>query len=116
MGMDVHGLKPKNPKGEYFRNNCWWWRPLWTYSQQVCPKITSKVKYGQSNDGDGLKTQKDCDILAKSLRDAVKANTPYISPPELSKVDRQGVMYPFSFENVLEFCDFLENCGGFSID
>jgi len=23
--------KQKNKTGEYFRNNCWWWRPLATY-------------------------------------------------------------------------------------
>ena len=28
MGMDVYGENPKNEKGEYFRNNVWWWRPL----------------------------------------------------------------------------------------
>jgi hypothetical protein len=28
MGMDVYGKEPKSDKGEYFRNNVWWWRPL----------------------------------------------------------------------------------------
>ena len=27
MGMDVYGLEPRKEKGEYFRNNVWWWRP-----------------------------------------------------------------------------------------
>ena len=28
MGMDVMGVNPKNEKGEYFRANCWSWRPI----------------------------------------------------------------------------------------
>ena len=54
MGMDVYGKNPKNETGEYFRNNVWWWRPLWEYCLTTHPKITSKVKDGHSNSGDGL--------------------------------------------------------------
>lgn len=32
MGMDVFGIKPKNETGEYFRNNCWYWSPLWDFA------------------------------------------------------------------------------------
>ena len=28
MGMDVYGRRPKSERGEYFRNNIWWWHPL----------------------------------------------------------------------------------------
>ena len=52
--MDVYGLKPKNPKGEYFRNNVWWWHPLWDYCCQTCPEITLRVTNGHDNSGDGL--------------------------------------------------------------
>jgi len=31
MGFDISGLNPKNEKGEYFRNNVWYWRPLAEY-------------------------------------------------------------------------------------
>jgi len=56
MGFDVYGNKPKSKKGEYFRNNVWWWHPLWGYCCETYPDICSKVKYGHSNDGDGLKS------------------------------------------------------------
>ena len=36
MGMDVFGINPKSEQGEYFRNNVWWWRPLWEY---VCSRV-----------------------------------------------------------------------------
>lgn len=54
MGMDVSGKNPTSETGAYFRNNVWWWRPLWNYCCAVAPKLTCKVKYGQTNDGDGL--------------------------------------------------------------
>jgi len=54
MGMDVYGSKPKTQKGEYFRNNVWFWHPLWDYCETVSPEITSKVQDAHSNSGDGL--------------------------------------------------------------
>lgn len=54
MGMDVYGTEPLNQKGEYFRNNVWWWHPLWSYCQEVHPDITFPVKNGHDNSGDGL--------------------------------------------------------------
>ena len=54
MGMDVYGTEPKNEKGEYFRNNVWWWHPLWSYCQENYPDITASVKKGHDNSGDGL--------------------------------------------------------------
>ena len=31
MGMDVFGKNPTDEKGAYFRNNVWFWHPLWDY-------------------------------------------------------------------------------------
>lgn len=54
MGMDVYGDNPTSEKGSYFRNNVWWWRPLWDYCLELHDDIANKVQYGHSNDGDGL--------------------------------------------------------------
>jgi hypothetical protein len=54
MGMDVSGKKPTADAGTYFRNNVWWWRPLWNYVIEVAPELTTKVEHGQYNSGDGL--------------------------------------------------------------
>jgi hypothetical protein len=54
MGMDVYGKNPASKKGEYFRASVWSWHPLWDYCSHLAPEITEKVKYGHSNDGDGL--------------------------------------------------------------
>jgi len=67
MGMDVYGIKPANETGKYFRNNVWWWRPLWDYCLDKYPDIAGKVEYGHSNDGDGLDLE-DAYKLGVSLR------------------------------------------------
>lgn len=72
MGMDVSGKKPTSEAGEYFRNNVWWWRPLWIYCTEVAPDLTSKVKYGQTNDGDGLNAS-DSQELARRLREEIES-------------------------------------------
>lgn len=54
MGMDVYGKAATSEVGKYFRNNVWWWRPLWDYCLMVAPQLAGKVKHGHSNDGDGL--------------------------------------------------------------
>lgn len=72
MGMDVIGRKPKCDKGEYFRNNVWWWRPLWQFCCTVDPSLEDRVPYGHSNDGDGLKTQEECTELANKLRHSIQ--------------------------------------------
>ena len=43
-------------KGIYFRNNCWWWRPLWDYCYQVADDIIDEKTYesGHHNSGAGL--------------------------------------------------------------
>jgi len=54
MGMDIYGNKPKTQKGEYFRNNVWWWHTLWQYCCIVDPTLIEKVPHAHYNDGDGL--------------------------------------------------------------
>lgn len=56
MGMDVYGKSPANERGEYFRNNVWWWRPLWDYCESVAPDLCGNVN-GHYNDGDGLEAE-----------------------------------------------------------
>lgn len=68
MGMDVCGVAPITSKGEYFRNNVWWWRPLAAYCCDVAPAITSQCAYWQSNDGAGLNGPASC-----ALADALQA-------------------------------------------
>lgn len=65
MGMDVFGVQPIDKTGEYFRNNVWWWRPLWNYCCEVAPELCSHVN-GHMNDGDGLNAE-DAKALGEKL-------------------------------------------------
>lgn len=42
----------KNPGG-YFRNNVWWWRPLWQYVAHSCSDLLTEedIERGHYNDG-----------------------------------------------------------------
>jgi hypothetical protein len=59
MGMDVYGQNPTSETGEYFRNNVWWWRPLWNYCCAVGADVISDevADMGHLNDGVGLDTE-----------------------------------------------------------
>ena len=74
MGMDVYGNEPKNEKGEYFRNNVWWWHPLWEYCEAIAPDLTDLVESAHSNDGDGLDGE-DAVLLGKALRKSLRDGT-----------------------------------------
>ena len=42
--------------GIYFRNNVWWWHPLWDYCHFIAPELIDDKLYnkGHSNEGAGL--------------------------------------------------------------
>jgi hypothetical protein len=125
MGMDVYGNDPLNADGEYFRNNVWWWGPLWEYCHDVAPELASKVTYGFSNDGDGLDGE-DSIALAAALVEAL-ASGHTLKYEENFKAEKEKESqssnesenfkswYCFDTNNVEEFVTFLKNCGGFSI-
>lgn len=55
MGMDVMGKSPVSETGEYFRNNVWWWRPLWKFCNIHHPDLVGEEPFsGFLNDGYGL--------------------------------------------------------------
>jgi DnaJ-class molecular chaperone len=37
-----------------FNRSAWIWHPIWEYVETHYPEISNQVKYGHSNDGDGL--------------------------------------------------------------
>ena len=145
MGFDVYGKKPSNETGKYFRNNCWYWRPLWNYVETVCPKIAAKVEYPQSNDGSGLDEEDAFQLyweLQQSIQNGTlveyeKAYKEYIEqlPDEkCSCVGDDNIAknecfackgtgmtqnfdkhYPFDSDNVREFAEFVKYSGGFEI-
>lgn len=70
MGMDVFGKEPQDKTGEYFRNNVWWWRPLWHYCELVAPDVIPADNLGGTNDGWGLDAEGSvalADLLQKQI-------------------------------------------------
>tara|TARA_B100000963_G_scaffold265735_1_gene233959 strand:- start:4900 stop:5505 length:606 start_codon:yes stop_codon:yes gene_type:complete len=63
----------ENP-GVYFRNNVWWWRPLWHYVCIACHGILSgkDIANGQFNGGHRISKTKSLRIAAK-LRARIKS-------------------------------------------
>lgn len=74
MGMDVIGNAPTTKVGAYFRNNVWYWRPLWGYCQYVAPKLTESVN-GGTNDGDGLNAEDSIELGRRLLSEIVSGRT-----------------------------------------
>ena len=57
------GYENINP-GNYFRNNVWWWRPLWHYVCNSCDDILTEedIEGGASNSGHKINADKALEI------------------------------------------------------
>jgi hypothetical protein len=72
MGMDVFGNAPRSDRGAYFRNNVWWWHPLWQYCETVATDIIPDGNPGHSNSGWGL-NEAGANALAERLELALRS-------------------------------------------
>ena len=70
---DLREWQDKNPGG-YFRNNVWWWRPLWNYVTELCDDILTEddIEHGHNNSG-RLIDQEKCLVIAKRLVDELQS-------------------------------------------
>lgn len=76
MGVDISGRNPKTNEGDYFCSNWWGWRPILALSEAAMlnKKLKYDTSYWGSNDGKGLRTQKQCDKLADALELLISNN------------------------------------------
>jgi hypothetical protein len=119
MGFDLNGENPTSDKGEYFRNNVWWWKRLSCFIiDNVKVKKPDKWFF---NDGH-LVNKKECDKIVKFLEKALANKLEYKEWIERSEKDftkkdfNEGkCAYPFEWNNVKEFKEFVEASGGFRI-
>ena len=73
MGFDISGLNPKNEKGEYFRNNVWYWRPLAEYVLKETKVIDEEEqKHWHYNDCHEV-TKEQAEQISKQLDHLVKS-------------------------------------------
>tara|TARA_R100000656_G_scaffold27433_2_gene24032 strand:+ start:584 stop:1129 length:546 start_codon:yes stop_codon:yes gene_type:complete len=131
MGFDVYGLRPEtdvvpdqpnwsqnnydeeqakayfawqeNTPGAYFRNNVWWWRPLWNYVSFMCNDILTDedIDEGCMNSGHRISKTKAKKIAAR-----------------LRKLDKQGHTKEYELERneslddlKMEECDLCKGTG-----
>jgi len=76
MGVDISGRNPINESGDYFGSNWWGWRPINAISQMAAynSKLNINFEHWGSNDGKGLRTQKQCDQLAEAIENLIGEN------------------------------------------
>ena len=67
-------MKNKNP-GVYFRNNCWWWRPLANFIIEKCDWLTQEQQ-ARLHDNSGFEfSQHEAGTIADTLQKMVDAGT-----------------------------------------
>ena len=115
MGFDIYGIAATNKKGDYFRNNVWWWRPLWAYVCEVCGDFLNKedIRAGDFNDCYQIDEDKARQIAERLFSLIEKKKVEQYSDEYSSHSDSQD--YPFATENVKEFAEFCRVSGGFEI-
>ena len=104
-------------KGVYFRNNCWWWRPLWDFCYSEYPSLITQETYfsGHHNDGAGLNDE-DAKLLGAFLLKAIEdGNADDYKDRHESQQKDEDYKYPFDVENVEAFAHFCIESGGFEI-
>ena len=98
--------------GSYFRNNVWWWRPLWDYVQD---RLQWNADEGHYNDGFEVSEERALKIATTIKQDS---DTGYLKTYEIThnrSQEGEKFSYPFNSDNALEFANFCEQSGGFRI-
>jgi len=120
-------------RGVYFRNNCWWWRPLWNFICENCEGIFSddQIESGNYNDGKEF-TEAQAITIAARIEELDKSGVldeyevKYEAARLEAKQNNKGKQlkdedynwaesYPYSAENVRDFGKFCKQSGGFAI-
>ena len=133
MGFDLYGIHARSKKGEYFRNNVWWWRRLWSFVAQECSDILTEeeIENGSFNNGYEY-SQETAEKIAERLTECVKDGRAKEYSANIKKLIKQAKKtnetssigddsfdwnesYPFTITNVKEFATFCKNSGGFTI-
>lgn len=117
MGFDLFGLAPKNAKGEYFRNNVWWWRGLQRMMEETCADILTYEEMENLGWNNGFEySEEKARMIVERLREVVEDDEMFDSLGK-SIMDDLGDSYKDCWDrkNVLDFIDFIESSGGFRV-
>ena len=106
----------ENNPGIYFRNNIWWWRPLWDYVYSVCPDIlVGRYHGGHGNSGTEFSDEEAKEIAAQLFKEIKNGDTEAYAKLYEIKTEDDDYDYPFDIENVRAFATFCKESGGFQI-
>ena len=68
MGFDISGHNPQSETGAYFRNNVWWWRPLWEFVGKTCDDVITEDDFNSGTFNDGHLIDRDkCKVIVERL-------------------------------------------------
>tara|TARA_R100000664_G_scaffold32679_1_gene47984 strand:+ start:303 stop:647 length:345 start_codon:yes stop_codon:yes gene_type:complete len=113
MGFDLYGISSK--ENTYFRNNVWWWYPLWKFIVLYCGNILSDkdIISGTYNNGHIISKTKSKRIASR-LRRLIKEG---VVDTYVTQYEKENKDYDYSFDksNIIEFEKFCEKSGGFEI-
>ena len=121
MGFDLYGVSPKNKNGEYFRNNVWWWRPLWQYVSVECSDLlTDKdIEAGGYNDNHKIKARQAEKIADRLLGlcergepQAVQKSYEYKSKPQIKFNEMCDKAAKHLYDNIVDKQDGKITCPG----
>ena len=136
--LEEWNLREKENCGIYFRNNCWWWRPLWNYVAESCDDIldSDDVEGGSWNDGYKISEAK-ASAIAKRLFELIDSGDTkgyedfHKKQADESNANNERYLanggkkygdgwdwadsYPFDVGNVRDFAKFCSESGGFEI-
>jgi len=101
MGFDVYGVAAKSEKGEYFRNNIWWWRPLADFVLEHVDITENDPQMWHSNGG--------YEISAASALKIAATLDELIAIGEVAQYEREYNAQLASLP--LEKCDFCDGSG-----
>jgi len=108
--------------GAYFRNNVWWWRPLWNFVCSICDDILTEkdMEKGGWNDGHKIsktKSKKIASRIRSHIKDGQVKDYESYYTKKIAQLDDKdwNKHYPFSIDNVKQFERFCEHSGGFEI-
>jgi hypothetical protein len=134
MGMDVFGLKPSAPAGEYIRANMWSWPPIYDLIIELCADLldSDTLANMRYNEGDGPLDQKTCTQMANRFERwmehhteghvlecdvRVTADGHWVSDEQLAEdpdLETYSAMW-VGDEHLKRWIEFLRHCGGFEV-
>ena len=106
-----------NNPGIYFRNNVWWWTPLWDYVHSICDDFITDGRFhaGHNNSGHSFTSEEAKKIAARLFKEIKNGDTEAYAKLYEIKTESDEFQYPFNVDNVKAFAEFCKDSGGFKI-